>query len=215
MKRILRIATIVLSLGSQIIYARERPKAKIPAGYFGPIGGIGNSWVHNLPGSTSFQNKKSFGVRYFGLLTKHWGVGANLVVSAEGYQVNYLNTMQSFTPIYLRMPLRFYYFFGKPGNIVRPNIYIGPSVAVKLDEQVSVSNAYRELYKVSNSDNFNLFDAGVNGGAGLNIRLTHNVWLNMDMGFYTGFTDALNDVGDTYNPQSDVDFNLGLLFGLR
>ncbi|MCD6010788.1 MAG: hypothetical protein K0Q79_650 [Flavipsychrobacter sp.] len=209
------IATIVFALAGQCTHAQERAKAKIPAGYFGPTAGLGHSWVHNLPGNTSYQTQKSLGIKYIGLLTKHWGVGANLVVSSEGYQVNYLNTMQSFTPIYLRMPVRLYYFFGKPGNMIRPDIYVGPSVAVKLDEQISASAAYRDLYKVSGSDNFSLFDAGVNGGAGLNIRLAKNIWLNMDMGFYTGFTDAVEDMGKTYNPQSDVDFNLGLLFGLR
>lgn len=212
MRLVLYVAMMVLTIADAA--AQQHVKARIPAGYIGPVAGIGHSWVHNLHLPGSYNTQKSVGINYVGLLTRHWGIGSQLTLSAQGYQVNYQNAMQSFTPVYLRLPMRLYYFFGKPGNVVRPDVFFGSSVGFKVAESSHTTAAYRETYKI-NTSSFHAFDAGIAGGAGLNVKLAPNTWLNMDMGFYSGVTDAVEDMGDVYNPQSDVELNVGLLFGLR
>lgn len=218
MKRVfLLLVAIIIFCGQPYVRAQyERPKKPSkPWGYVGPVGGFGHSWVHNMPVGTSYRTMGSLGLGYIGMVARHWGVGAGLMVSSEGYEANYQGRMQSFTPVYLRVPMRLYYFFGKPTNTVRPDIYFGPSMGMKIAERNNTTQVYREQFKLSNSDNFNVFDAGLNGGAGLSIRFLQNVWLNLDMGVYTGATDAVNDMDDLYNPQSDIGLTVGLLFGIR
>jgi hypothetical protein len=217
MKRGILFMVVIIACVQPYVHGQyERPKKAVkPWGYVGPVGGLGHSWVHNMPVGTSYRPMRSLGVGYIGMVTRHWGAGGALLVSSEGYEVNYPNRMQSLAPMYLRMPARLYYFFGKPTNTVRPDIYFGPSVGVKIAEHNNTSLAYREQYKVSNSNHFNMYDAGLNGGAGLSIRFLQNLWLNVDMGVYTGATDAVNDMYGLYNPQSDLGLNIGLLFGIR
>ena len=183
--------------------------------YIGVAAGIGNSWVDNLPGTSTYKTAGYVGVGYIHMITNHWGLGGQAAIAFEGYRVEYLNSMQTFTPMYFRLPMRGYYVFGRPNDIIRPDVYLGPSVGMKLAEHNATTNNYNDLYMVSNSNNFRMFDIGVDGGAGIDIQLAKNALLNLDIGFYSGFTDAVKDLHETYNPQHDVDFNVSLIFGIR
>src|SRR5690606_23273505 len=69
---------------------------------------------------------------------EHWGWGSDLTVSHEGYSmgrtVNNVYSTMTVNAVYLRMTTKAYYFFGSYGDNIRPKIFLGPSVAYKLDE---------------------------------------------------------------------------------
>lgn len=214
MRTIIFAAALGIILLSGYSYAQEVVKSRGTT-YVGPVAGIGNSWVANLPGTADFKTTGYLGVGMVKMSSTHWAWGGQLALSSEGYQLNFLNSVQKVTPIYLRMPMRVYYFFGRPGYAVRPELYLGPSFGMKVAEHSSTSNYYNEVYMTRNTENFRRFDAGIDGGAGLNINLTRAIALNIDLGFYQGITDAVKDAQNTYNPNEDVDLNVGLMFDIR
>ena len=184
--------------------------------FLGPVAGFGDSWVGYMPGGNAmFRPSGYIGVGMVHLVNEHWGWGGQLRLSSEGYQVDYYGNEQTFKPVYLRVPVRAYYYFGNHRDLIRPNIYLGPSFGMKLTESSTTSNAYQETYAINNSSYFRNFDAGIDGGGGLDIRLSRNTWLNLGLEYYQGITDAVKDPANTYNPNYDVDLNLGLIFGLR
>ena len=183
--------------------------------FFGPVAGFGNSWVNNLPGNIMFKSSGYAGIGLIELSGRHWGWGGQLTLSSEGYAVNDLGGLQTIKPLYLRVPVRAYYFFGRRSDWIRPNLYLGPSFGLKMAEYYTVSNTYYDNYMAHNSSYFRTFDAGINGGAGLDFRLARRTWLNLDLGFYQGLTDAVKDPDNTYNPNHDMDISLSLLFDLR
>ena len=183
--------------------------------FIGPVAGFGNSWVGNLPGDVMFKSSGYLGVSLIKMEDRHWGWGGQATLSSEGYSVNDLGGIQTIKPLYLRVPLRAYYFFGRRTDWIRPNLYLGPSFGLKLAEYYTVSNDYYDSYMAHNSSYFRTLDMGINGGAGLDFRIARRTWLNLDLGFYQGLTDAVKDAPNTYNPNHDVDLSLGLLFDLR
>ena len=193
------------------------PNKPVPGGalLLGPVVGFGNSWVDNMPGNVMFKASGYAGISLIKMEGRHWGWGGQIDLSSEGYSVDDYGSIQTVKPLYLRVPLRAYYFFNRPSSWVRPNLYLGPSFGLKLGETYTVSNAYYDNYVAHNSSMFRTFDAGVNGGAGLNLRLARKMWLNLDLGFYQGFVDAVKDPYNTYNPNHDVDLSASLLFNLR
>lgn len=186
----------------------------------GPVGSFGHSWVSNMTGTAQFKASPTLGLGLVYSKDNHWGWGAELNVSHEGYRMdNGLNTM-AVNPVYLRLPLRVYYFFGKYDSNVRPKIYLGPTFGFKVDE-VAYMNGSRmsntdvmTVYSMNN-DMFNSFDVGLNTGAGVNVRLMKATWLNMDLGYNLGFLDAVDDAAGNYNMNQNLRVNVGLLFGLK
>ncbi len=186
----------------------------------GPVISLGHSWVTNIPADRDFKFAPAFGVGLVYSTNVHWGFGAQMLISHEGYKQEFKRNNNetvdvSVNPVYLRMPLQATYFFGEYGNRVRPKIYAGPSVAVRLDEvhYYSNENMLPSESSLVMGDRFSRFDAGLTVGAGLNIRVGRAMWLNMDGGYYHGLVDVIPDYGD-YNANRNLRFNAGLMWGL-
>jgi hypothetical protein len=186
----------------------------------GPVVGFGHSWTTGLNGDARFKPSPDLGIGLVYSRNSHWGLGGSLIVSHEGYSRQfsmYGNTYDAtVNPVYLRMPLYVSYFFGDYGNRVRPKVYLGPSIAVKIDERSDVDgiampdgNSLKRM-----TPGFRTFDAGVHGGVGANIRLMRNTWLNLDAGYYQGLVDVLDDADGKYNMNGNLRLNAGLMFGL-
>ena len=190
-------------------------RATFPSVFVGPVIGAGNSWVGNLPGDVQFKSTGYVGVSLIELPSHHWGWGGQVTLSSEGYAVNDLGGLQTIKPLYLRVPVRAYYFFGNRHDWLRPNLYLGPSFGLKLAEYATVSNAYYDNYMAHTSSNFRTFDLGINGGGGLDFRVARHAWLNLDLGFYAGLSDAVKDADNTYNPNHNMTGSIGLLFDIR
>jgi Outer membrane protein beta-barrel domain len=183
----------------------------------GPAVGFGNAWVGNLPGVNKRMPTGYAGVSMIYSRNPHWGLGGQIGLSFEGYNVDYSGLCSSAVPLYLRMPLRGYYFFGNRHNMVRPNIYLGPSFGLKLGETDNIKALkYDNYYVGMDMGTFRTFDFGLNGGAGVNIKVAKTTWLNLDLGYYQGLADALkNDPYDHYNVNHNLTFNVGFLMGVR
>jgi len=182
----------------------------------GPVGGFGGSWTTGLPGSNRTQPSGYLGLGLVYSKNIHWGWGAQLEVSSEGYRREAMGDEVRDNPVYLRLPIRGYYFFGDYGSKVRPKVYLGPSFGLKLGESSSMSTMYSDAYMAGSSNNFRTFDFGLDAGAGLNVRLAKATWLNMDLGYYQGLMDAVkNDAAGNTNMNENLRFNVGVLFGLK
>lgn len=122
----------------------------------------------------------------------------------------------SVNPIYARLTLQITYFFGKHGNRFRPKVFLGPSVAFKLDELYhSNGNSWRAGSTTYAPERFKSLDAGVIGGGGLNVYEGGRTWLSVDLSYYQGFTPALNAQlfsGDNCN--RNLRLNVSLMWGL-
>lgn len=220
MKKLLLFTAGLLLMGFMHVSAQNSNTTEPGKSYqetmlLGPVAGFGNSWVSNLPGNILYKTSGYAGIGLIELKNQHWGWGGQITLSSEGYAVDDFGSVQTIKPLYLRVPVRAYYFFGKRNDWVRPNLYLGPSFGLKMAEYYTVSNVYYETYMAHNSSYFRTLDAGINGGAGLNFRLTGKMWLDVDLGFYQGLVDAVKDPDNTFNPNHDVDLNLGLLFNIK
>lgn len=220
----LAILTIGLVLGSlTAVDAQTQAKAKktkTGAEYWslGPIMGFGGSWMTGM-NNQNFKPSGELGVGFIYSRREHWGFGADLTGSSEGYVAEYtmngVKYTSNITPVYLRLTPKAYYFFGDYGDIVRPKIYLGPSVGVKLgegQEVTTVTYTGGDIPKTLNpqGDVYRSMDFGVKFGAGANIQLAKSMWLNTDIGYYQG----LVDVTGLNNMNTSLRLNLGLMFGL-
>jgi hypothetical protein len=188
----------------------------------GPVIGLGGSWVSNVSGDKNFKFAPALGVGLVYSRNDHFGIGAQLLVSHEGYSTEY--TMANghkeelqINPVYLRLPVQFTYFFGNYGDRVRPKIYAGPSIAVKVDEvyHYTASNLNPTEGNYTSGNMFRTFDAGLTAGLGANIRIGKLMWLNTDIGYYHGLVDVIeNDAANNFNANRNLRLNVGLMWGL-
>ena len=181
----------------------------------GPAVGMGNSWVGNMGGATKFMPAANIGIGFVYARNQHWGWGGQALFATEGYNVNYNGYNAKATGEYLRVPLRGYYFFGDYKNVVRPKIFLGPEMGLKLGEQNSFNYPAGEYTLTQRTGSFRTLDFGLNGGIGLNVKLMRAMWLNIDMGYYQGLTDVIKDPAAQYNVNHNLGGNVGLLFGIK
>lgn len=185
----------------------------------GPVVSLGSSWVSNLPGSQEAIFSPAFGLGLMYSASEHWGLGSKLMVSSEGYRQNFdwgpgYHSEATVRPTYLRLPIEVNYFFGEYGDRVRPKIYAGPSLGARLSETVRYSGDPLPSNEVIRTDghNFSDFDAGLTFGAGANVRVGRQAWLNLDGGYYHGLVDVHAD--NDFNANRNLRLNVGMLFGL-
>jgi hypothetical protein len=221
MKKVMVMALALLGIVHTGINAQTtNTQTTQPAGgveylSLGPVIGIGDSWVGNMNGNKDFKAGGYAGVGLIYTKNPHWGWGAKALFSSEGYKIDDGNGYTlNVTPLYLRVPLDGYYFFGDYRNSIRPKVYLGPTFGAKLAENDD-ERGFNDGGLQRTTGIFNTFDLGLNAGAGLNIKLQKGVWLNMDVSYYQGLTDAVNDPAGRYNVNHNVAFNAGVLLGIR
>ncbi len=176
-----------------------------------------------MPGDRDFKFSPAAGIGLVYSTNEHLGFGAQLLVSHEGYKQEYIvggNQSLDVTvnPVYLRMPLHVIYFFGDHGDRVRPKIYLGPSIAARVDETHHYSdNRLKPAEGTPGAaDQFDRFDAGLSAGAGANIRLSKLTWLNLDLGYYHGLVDVLDQTtaSNGFHGNRNLRVTAGLMWGL-
>jgi hypothetical protein len=213
MKRILLFAAGLLALTTSSNAQSSKMGSDLT---LGPVVGMGNSWVGNMPGTNRFMPNGNIGVAAIYSDNSHWGWGSQLTFASEGYRIDYMGNTYTAAPLYLRLqPIRAYYFFGDVKSIVRPKIYLAPSLGIKLSEMDYV-NGYHDSYMAGNMGTFRTLDFGLNAGAGVNVKLARGTWLNADLGYYQGLTDAVKGgMATNYNVNHNLGLNLGVLFAIR
>lgn len=202
MKRTM-ILVAILSMGAL---------AKAQTLSIGPTGGFGHSWITNSSGDNKFNPAWNAGISFIYSTKSNFGIGADVKYSAEGNKTTASGVTSTINTNYVRVPLKLIYFFGKPGSVVRPKIYAGPSFGFLTSANESVSASGVKV-KTDITDDIKNFDFGVTAAAGLNFRLAQRTWLNTDLAFYQGLTDMTKNNNSTQH-NGNVGVNVGLLVGL-
>jgi outer membrane protein W len=217
MKKTMTIAAALLLSIAAGTTAKAQKSKKISLGI---VGSAGHSWTSNTSGNLDFKFAPALGIGMVYSHNEHWGYASELLVAHEGYKNDYPRNngvVQKLTvnPVYLRMPMHLVYFFGKYGDRVRPKIYAGPSLALKVDEQQWSRNGFDNETRMYNTDMFRRFDIGINAGVGANFRLARKTWLNADLGYTHGLMDAMvDDVNNNHNGNRNIRGTVGVMWGL-
>jgi outer membrane protein W len=183
---------------------------------FGPIVGLGHSWIHGVAGDKKFKLAPSAGVTMVYSAGEHWGFGLDEKFSHEGSKQEgpFPNTESTINANYIRVPLKAIYFFGQLGEKVRPKVVGGPSFGFLVGgKQKLEDNNGETLIETKTKDVLNSFDVGFNGGIGLNMRLTRNTWLNTDVSYYHGLKN-ISKTNDQDWKNRNVTLNVGVAFGI-
>jgi hypothetical protein len=203
MKRILfTIATLV----TLSVYASAQCYDK--EFYLGGTVSYGKSWVDNLPGGGD-KPSAAIGISAITRRSRIWAWGANLTVASMGFRVNREEGETTISPIYLRLPVRGYYFLLH--GSVQPLLYLGPEVGVKIAE--NSSGVF--LPGAPDGKHVASWDAGLTGGAGFNIRIVQNTWIMVTADYYRGFVDAAKWIGGSFNENRNFGGSLTVLHKIK
>lgn len=179
----------------------------------GPSAGFGHAWMSNTD-NIQFKPTVNIGASFIYSVVPHFGIGADLRLHfMEGVCNKYDNgsvvERNTLNATYLRLPVKFIYFFGAYGDRLRPKIYAGPSFGVLLGGNTVLKREKSDYRMESNSrDLLRDFDFGLTAGAGINFRVRRATWLNLDLAYTHGLTDAGRAPGYQANR------NLGIAAGL-
>ena len=178
---------------------------------FGPTAGFGHSWNNADIGTAdkSFHAYYNIGGRLVYSFVTRWGISGDLKFSSEGQTIKSEGSKIVARANYIRVPLQGIYFFGKFGDRVRPKISIGPSFGFLVGGKSTngINNT-----ETKTKDYWNNFDFGFTGAVGGNVRIADATWLNLDVAYYHGFTDAAKFSGDAKN--RNIGINVGVTFPL-
>lgn len=198
----------------------------------GPVIGFGHSNVTNgtltsnainpTEAKTLFHPSFHAGVGLIYAKHEHWGLGGEVLFSQEGYTKEFSQANFAYREAhsvgYIRIPLRAYYFFGQFQDKVRPKVYLGPSFGIRTMENSELTTLSGAEVLPAKMHEFNTFDFGLQAGVGANVTLGKSTWLNLDLNYYQGLADALNDnmptLSSGYNMNQKLALQVGLLFGL-
>lgn len=205
MKKILTIAAAVFTLSAA--FSQEDAGKGNKTFSIGPSVGFGHTGIRNTDGIDLFKPSWSAGVIINYSTTLHIGFAADILYSREGGLVERRSDGQQtdLTLQYIRVPLKFAYFFGEFEDNMRPKITIGPSIGFLMDADSDVEGVGSSDVKSF----YESFDLGVNASIGFNWKLATNIWLNTDLNYYTGFMPIRYE---QYN--SNFGLKVGLAFGI-
>ena len=203
MKKILTIAIAVCALTTT--FSQEEPKKPTKVLSIGPSVGFGHTGIRNTAGTDLFKPAWSAGLIINYSTSEHVGFAADVLYSMEGALVKNGDQKTDLTLQYVRVPLKFAYFFGVFEDNFRPKVTVGPSMGFLIDADSDVEGVEKNDVKSS----YEAFDIGLNASIGFNLKLGTNMWLNTDFNYYTGFMKIRDS---QYN--SNFGVKVGVAFGL-
>ncbi|MGB8194279.1 MAG: porin family protein [Chitinophagaceae bacterium] len=183
---------------------------------FGPIVGLGHAWMSGIEGDKEFKLAPSIGATFVYSAGAHWGLGFDVKYSREGVKTEGLdfNLKSTLNANYIRIPVKAMYFLGQLGDKVRPKIMAGPTLGFLVGGKQKVKTTSDEMFlERSTKDALHTFDLGLQGGIGLNFRLTRNTWLNTDVSYYHGFRNVAKASGEDWKNRN-IAANVGVAFGI-
>jgi len=176
----------------------------------GPAVGFGHSRIVNVGYDEYFKPSWNAGVTMNYSKWEHIGISGDILYSAEGG--NFKTNQGSEIDVdltYLRIPLKFAYFFGDVQNNFRPKITVGPSFGFLIDDDLDKETGAANP-NLSDSENYKTLDLGGQASLGFNLKLGERVWLNTDLYYYYGFLE-IDDLAHTNN---NFGLRVGVAFGL-
>lgn len=204
-----QILTIVVAFSTfSTAFSQGEPGEATKIFSIGPSVGFGHTGVRNTDGVDLFKPSWSAGVILNYSTSEHVGFAGDILWSMEGALVeDEDNGMETdLTLQYIRVPLKFAYFFGEFADDFRPKVTIGPSMGILIDAESDPEEGDRTDVMSS----YQNFDIGLNASVGFNWKLAENLWFNTDFNYYTGFTPI--HFADQYN--TNYGLRVGLAFGL-
>ena len=205
MKKILTMAVAIITCSAA--FSQEVPGTPTSTFSIGPAIGFGHTGVRNTSGTDVFKPNWNAGVIINYSNMKHTGLAAEILWSMEGGRVQSGGYETDLTMHYIRVPLRFAYYFGDFEDNFRPKITIGPSMGF-LVQAVSDSDI-PDASRTDVTPSYYKFDIGGIASVGFNLKLATNIWLNTDFNYYTGFRPIR---ASQYN--SNFGLRMGVAFGL-
>lgn len=171
---------------------------------FGPVVGVNFSKISDVR-NAEFNTGFAGGAQLTYSDVNKWGLGAAVLYSREGVDVQSNGAEVATNLTYIRVPLKAYLFFRKNEDAFRPKIFLGPSLGFLVDSDVKVDGNEIDI-----EGSYNKFDFGVTAGIGFNARITQGTWFNLD----AGYTYGLLDVADSANGGNrNIGITAGVLFG--
>ncbi|WP_080057895.1 porin family protein [Spirosoma aerolatum] len=150
----------------------------------------------------------------------HFGISGDVLYSQRGtsYQGNNMKFIQRVN--YLEIPVVARYFLTLNGNF-RPNLFVGPSLGIKLNAKRIKGDYLQGTGPVLNGDNsdaFNNLDLGATGGIQLNWGTGNRQHFLIDARYTLGLTDV-QAFPNVWGPRSSlqnstVSITLGYGFGV-
>lgn len=146
----------------------------------------------------------------------HFGISADVLYSQRG--TKYDNGVIKFTQRvnYLEIPVVARYFLTLNGNF-RPNIFVGPSLGIKLNaKRVDGSSA---AFNGENSNDFRNLDLGATGGFQLNWGTGNRQHFLIDARYNLGLSDVQTNLPNLWGTRSSlqnstITIALGYAFGV-
>lgn len=183
--------------------------------------GTGSGWMSNTGEDLDYKQSYNVGATLIYSSASHWGFGADIKYSREGYKYNFHNILYGNNDMdrrvssdFIRMPLRAIYFIHDNSHKVRPNISLGPSFGFLTGGKIRVEDADKNLYsKTAVKDQYKSVDFGIQGTVGLSFKLAEALWLSTDIAYYQGLLRQ-NKNGDNAMMNSNLVLNLGLRIGI-
>ena len=177
----------------------------------GPVVGVNFATLSDAPGQTRALVAPNAGLALVYSTEEHWGIGVDLKYSGEGVVTEQRGLTAKTKLNYVRVPVKFYYFFNKFGDDFRPKIYIGPSFGILAGGK---TEQFTEIgtFKTDSKDLYEKFDAGALIGTGFNYRIGTGTWLNFDVAYAHGLLNIAKS-GKRYN--RNLFASIGLAFGLN
>jgi len=177
----------------------------------GPVIGVNYTSLSDAPGTNSGLLGLNAGLALVYSTEEHWGIGMDLKYSGEGMETEQRGMTAKTRLNYVRLPVKFYYFFNKFGDDFRPKIYVGPSFGLLAGGK---TERFTELgtFKTNSTDLYEKFDVGALIGTGFNYRVARGTWLNVDVAYAHGLTNIAKS-GKAFN--RNVLASVGLAWGLN
>ncbi|MES2554505.1 MAG: porin family protein [Bacteroidota bacterium] len=206
MKKILTIAAALFAYTAA--FSQEAPEKPRPTKVLsiGPSVGFGHTGIRNTVGTDLFKPSWSAGLIINYSTSEHVGFAADVLYSIEGALVEDADGMETDVTLqYVRVPLKFAYFFGDFEDNLRPKVTIGPSMGFLIDAESDHETDGITDVQAS----YEPFDLGLNASIGFNWKLAKSIWLNTDLNYYTGITEI-----SAGQHNSNFGLKVGLAFGL-
>lgn len=172
----------------------------------GPFVGYNYNWVETNDDASDGHHGLNAGFKFTYSNLEHLGFSAAFAYSGEGY-TQQIEGLESRTNLhYLRIPLRFDYYFGNMDDHFRPKIYAGPTFGIL----GKATSEFRSV-KADVTDSFKPFDVGLSVGTGFNYRLAPSTWLNIDVNYTHGLVNINEGNADVKN--RGIGASAGVAFG--
>lgn len=207
MKRFIGITAMAIAL-SQSSFAQDNLS-------LGGTAGFGHAWLSNSTDSR-YQPAGNLGLTLVYSTQTNWGFGADLKWSIEGGKTESNNVTSTTRLDYLRIPLKAIYFFGDRGNALRPKVSLGPSVGFLLGGKNEITTQMgneRNTVETKAKDMAKSVDLGLAASAGINYRLVERTWLHVDLNYYHGLSDVIENPAIEQRNRN-IGINAGVTFGI-